>query len=568
MNRTKTACASIVVCVTKSKIFILGDGGRCLEINRVNPTEICETESRHHDETYGSVYRGSGLLGFIELKGGKYLGLISRVLDVGSIGLDHKVSSIQEVDWIPVGFGMTTPSKQDSRYMHLINNLLKSGDFYFSHSLNLSGGNDRFSWNACHRVPNVSPEWNIDIIHGSLESLKFSSNNRRFQFVLIARRSRFFAGTRYRKRGLNNRGDCANEAETEQILIQIGPPDIVCSFKQVRGSVPLHWGQDMNSILGRPEIYLRNIDFDLSATRKHFQNLVSRYGSPVIPISLLSHKPGSSERNLDAEYAHALKSIAVDGVGSLRQFDLKAATHADISSDHHHAINSASMYREALPIARDLIRECGWTEQVGTNIVKRQNGIIRSNCVDCLDRTSIFQYIVGLEVLSEQLMSLGVLEALYRPTWTLSPDRSVNPLLQLVEDVFNRVSDQLALQYAGTAAHKKYASSSRQGSFDGGLINSGRELFISLSRHYSSTFTDNDKQHAMNLLLQLYKEVWDQLQEDDICTVEGIDKLVHARVTGGELETQTEAILNITRPNPSGGYETLVPSEWTPIFLQ
>lgn len=41
---------------------------------------------------------------------------------------------------------------------------------------------------------------------------------RQLTITLVARRSRHFAGTRYRKRGLNDRGNVANEVETEQIV--------------------------------------------------------------------------------------------------------------------------------------------------------------------------------------------------------------------------------------------------------------------------------------------------------------------------------------------------------------
>jgi hypothetical protein len=36
--------------------------------------------------------------------------------------------------------------------------------------------------------------------------------------TLLARRSRHFAGTRFKKRGLNDQGKVANEVETEQIV--------------------------------------------------------------------------------------------------------------------------------------------------------------------------------------------------------------------------------------------------------------------------------------------------------------------------------------------------------------
>lgn len=36
-------------------------------------------------------------------------------------------------------------------------------------------------------------------------------------------------------------------------------------------------------------------------------------------------------------------------------------------------------------------------------LVEFQNGVIRANCVDCLDRTNSFQQLVGETVLSIQL---------------------------------------------------------------------------------------------------------------------------------------------------------------------
>jgi hypothetical protein len=41
---------------------------------------------------------------------------------------------------------------------------------------------------------------------------------RQLTLTLVARRSRHFAGTRYRKRGISAQGFVANEVETEQIV--------------------------------------------------------------------------------------------------------------------------------------------------------------------------------------------------------------------------------------------------------------------------------------------------------------------------------------------------------------
>merc|ERR1712118_215285 len=38
-----------------------------------------------------------------------------------------------------------------------------------------------------------------------------------------------------------------------------------------------------------------------------------------------------------------------------------------------------------------------------------QSGVVRTNCVDCLDRTNVNQFFVGLEVLKQQLTVLNLL---------------------------------------------------------------------------------------------------------------------------------------------------------------
>jgi hypothetical protein len=40
--------------------------------------------------------------------------------------------------------------------------------------------------------------------------------------------------------------------------------------------------------------------------------------------------------------------------------------------------------------------------------VKEQCGTIRTNCVDCLDRTNSVQTLIGLEVLNEQIKVIGL----------------------------------------------------------------------------------------------------------------------------------------------------------------
>ena len=57
---------------------------------------------------------------------------------------------------------------------------------------------------------------------------------------LISRRSRHRAGTRYKRRGIDDSGFVANYVETEQCVI-FGSH--ILSFVQIRGSVPVYWSQ-------------------------------------------------------------------------------------------------------------------------------------------------------------------------------------------------------------------------------------------------------------------------------------------------------------------------------------
>jgi len=60
--------------------------------------------------------------------------------------------------------------------------------------------------------------WVLPFIHGYVSQFNFEDMNKRCSVILISRRSRHYAGTRYLKRGINELGHSANQVETEQIL--------------------------------------------------------------------------------------------------------------------------------------------------------------------------------------------------------------------------------------------------------------------------------------------------------------------------------------------------------------
>lgn len=74
-----------------------------------------------------------------------------------------------------------------------------------------------------------------------------------------------------------------------------------------------------------------------------------------------------------------------------------------------------------------------------------QSGVLRTNCIDCLDRTNVAQYAYGLAALGRQLHAMGLSD-----TPKIDPDSSIAAALM---DMYQSMGDALAQQYGGSAAH-------------------------------------------------------------------------------------------------------------------
>merc|ERR1719230_602073 len=156
--------------------------------------------------------------------------------------------------------------------------------------------------------------WCLGIIHGFFAYTKCSSSGWTFEIALIARRSRFYAGTRYHKRGVNVDGHVGNDVETEQMLCDDSTRHLshghVMSFVQVRGSVPLFWSQEATAINPKPPIQYHGCDPTLSATRLHFADLLTRYGTPPLVVNLMqAKKQDSDEVKLSKHFESAIERM-------------------------------------------------------------------------------------------------------------------------------------------------------------------------------------------------------------------------------------------------------------------
>ena len=75
-------------------------------------------------------------------------------------------------------------------------------------------------------------------------------------------------------------------------------------------------------------------------------------------------------------------------------------------------------------------------------IGRSQTGVLRVNCVDCIDRTNTAQFIAGKVVLGHQLYALGVIG---QPSVPFESDA-----MRMLEEAYETLGDILALQYGGS----------------------------------------------------------------------------------------------------------------------
>jgi len=142
-----------------------------------------------------------------------------------------------------------------------------------------------------------------------------------------------------------------------------------------------------------------------------------------------------------------------------------------------------------------------WSDTLGVPVFwMEQKGVLRTNCIDCLDRTNVAQFSAGVMALAQQLAVTGI-----RSSVKLDPSSSI---VRVLIDMYVEIGDHLALQYGGSEAHKKGPTAGTSG---GALsdpttasIGKHKELLTSIRRYYSNAFTDRLKQDAMNLFLGYY----------------------------------------------------------------
>ncbi|KAF5921716.1 hypothetical protein HPG69_012887 [Diceros bicornis minor] len=396
-----------------------------------------------------------GILGTIHLVAGNYLIVITKKTKIGEF-FNHviwKATDFDVLSYKKTMLHLTDIQLQDNKtFLAMINHVLSVDGFYFSttydltHTLQrlsntspefqemslLERADQRFVWNG-HLLRELSaqPELHrfaLPVLHGFITMHSCSINGKCFDWILISRRSCFRAGVRYYVRGIDSEGHAANFVETEQIVHYNGSR---ASF--TRGSIPVFWSQRPN-LKYKPLPQINKVANHMDGFQRHFDSQVIIYGKQVI-INLVNQK--GSEKPLEQAFATMVSSLA-SGMISYFLVD---------------------------PVGK---------------VVTNQEGVFRSNCMDCLDRTNVIQSLLARRSLQAQLQRLGVLH--------------VGQKLE-EQDEFEKIYKNAWADNANACAKQTGKRTQL------GLLMDG---WNSLIRYYKNNFSDGFRQDSIDLFLGNY----------------------------------------------------------------
>lgn len=463
-----------------------------------------------------------GLAGLIESLHDSYLLLITKRHKAGSI-LEHPVYCVDRLTALPLrgrkllkkiapSLGIGKKELTAEATLHaMVNAAVSLPGFYYSHTLDLTRsaqkradvaavGSDtpaapdfvradmRFVWNRYAAKPLADKgavAWIVPLILGYVDVREGLVNGKAVQLALLSRRGADRPGLRFTARGADVYGNCSNFVETEQLVAH---GDCYSSYVQVRGSIPLLWKQEA-CIKYKPTPTLKEVDgggkggLGQIAFEKHFESLFEHYG-PVTAISLIDNK------GIEATLHAALKE-AVDLMSNPKLHFMPWDFHKKCKGMKYEKVD-----HELMPaIDEDLNTYSYFFTKGGTppTITKRQRGVVRTNCIDSLDRTNVVQSVIAHRIMDAALKVMGVLDS--------NPETCTAAKFPAFEKDFKNTwadhANALSQVYAGSGALKTdYTRTGKRSK--AGMVQDGVRA---LRRYVYQNFLDGQRQDGIDLFL-------------------------------------------------------------------
>lgn len=125
-------------------------------------------------------------------------------------------------------------------------------------------------------------------------------------------------------------------------------------------------------------------------------------------------------------------------------------------------------------------------------ITSTQSGVMRTNCMDCLDRTNVVQSVFSRQIAHIQLHKMGLVG---QPRGLPFEEFTFKNLEQAFRNAWTDNADILSLLYTGTPALKTDFTRTGKRSM-AGAINDGKN---SMTRYYINNFTDGFNNDCLDL---------------------------------------------------------------------
>ncbi|CRH00816.1 inositol-polyphosphate 5-phosphatase, putative [Plasmodium relictum] len=292
---------------------------------------------------------------------------------------------------------------------------IKNSMNYFNDfkKLKFSEINKEYTWNwkLLDKFAEIdASDFVLFLIHGYVDSKVLHVYNNKIILYLISRKNRNRSGVRFWCRGGNKKGDVANFVETEQIVICKDSKKLnVFSYLLIRGSIPVLWKQQPTLRI-RPRIHIcSDMNENINILKLHMEKLKNTYGKISI-TNLINKKFG--EKYLGECFEICLKKCNVEHNFTWFDFhrEFKKLNFETLQKSLKTVVNDLnnfSYFSFSIPnTLNNLEHEHFSWENV--NVHSFQKGIFRVNCIDCLDRTNVFQSFLAKYVLFLQLKSINI----------------------------------------------------------------------------------------------------------------------------------------------------------------
>ncbi|CXI79314.1 inositol 5-phosphatase, putative [Plasmodium berghei] len=471
--------------------------------------------------------RCEGILGCIQFLNYPYLYVVTDKEKIGVLFNEHAIYSVKNVLLIPFKETVFEKTNHENNLVQIFYNSANHKYLYFSYTYNLANslqnnyfiqkeylkGNiiynrkykNNYIWNFYHCKSFLKKNIFIClfVINGYLIQSKIQFSGKYVDITFVARRSYKYAGTRYRKRGINYNGFSANEVESEIILHEKNNiSNGILSYVHLRGSVPILWNQSINyKLLKKPKIKCLKTDINFICTKKHFSYLFKKYGYPITVVNLLSKNKYSDENLLSNTYKTCINAINKYIPSTIRIL----YKHIDLRKSYKIGTKFAQYNLKLL--FKFSLNNIGFFFTHNNQVLSMQRGVLRFNCVDCIDRTNAAQIFINIYMFIKFITLINVLK---------KSDLFISDLKQLFQ-MCEQLGDAVAKQYAGSMAHKKYTSEQYTNFFI-----QTKELFTSIKRYYISSFNDLEKQNSINLYLGVIKS-----KLNEISNAHYLDTYIH-----------------------------------------